>query len=40
MQIQGEHRRIAATHVLAVQILLHIHIEDFITYIWTPRTHF
>jgi hypothetical protein len=40
MQIQGEQHRISATHFLAVEILLHIHVEDFITYPWTPRTHF
>ena len=28
------------TRECAVEILLHIHVEDFITYPWTPRTHF
>jgi hypothetical protein len=35
MQIQG-----TAIHSLAVEMLLHIHIDDFITYPWTPRPHF
>ncbi len=40
VQIEGEQRRIATTYLFAVEILLHIHVEDFITYLWTPRTHF
>ena len=28
------------THKCAVEILLHIHVEDFIIYPWIPRTHF
>jgi hypothetical protein len=35
-----EHREIATIYSLAVAILLHIHVEDFITYPWIPRTHF
>ena len=27
------------THECAVEILYHIHVRDFITYPWTPRTH-
>jgi len=38
VEIQGEQRRIVAIYFLAVKILLHIHVEDFITYPWTPRT--
>ena len=40
MQIDGEQRRIATIYWLTVEILLHIHVEEFITYPWTPRTHF
>ena len=40
VQIEGEQRRIATIYLFAVEILLHIHVEDFITYLWTPRTHF
>jgi len=36
----GEQRAIAAIYFLAVEIILHIHVEDFITYQWIPRTHF
>ena len=39
MQIEGEQRRIATIYLLAAKILLHVHVEDFITYLWTPRTH-
>ena len=39
-QIQGEQRRISAIYFVAVEILLHIHVEDFITHPWIPRTHF
>ena len=40
VQIEGEQRRIATIYLLAVEILLHINVEDFITYPWTLRTHF
>jgi hypothetical protein len=40
MQIQGEQHGIAAIYFLEVNILLHIHVGDFITYLWTPKTHF
>jgi hypothetical protein len=40
VQIQGEQRRIATIYFLAVEILLHIHVEDFVTYLWTPKNHF
>ncbi len=40
VQIEGEQRRIATIYLFAVEILLHIHVEDFITYLWTPRTQF
>jgi hypothetical protein len=40
VQIEGEQRRIATIDLFAVEILLYIHVEDFITYPWTPRTHF
>jgi hypothetical protein len=40
VQIQGEQRTIAAIYFLAVEILLHTHVEDFITYPWTPKNHF
>ena len=35
-----EQRRIAIAHSLEVQMLFHIHVEDFITYPWTPETQF
>jgi hypothetical protein len=40
MQVQREQRRIATILFLAVEILLHILVEDFITYPWIPITHF
>jgi hypothetical protein len=40
MQIQGEQRRISAIYFLAIEIFLHIHVEDFITYPQTPKIHF
>ena len=31
LQIEGEQRTIATIYLLAVEIVLHIHVEDFIT---------
>ena len=40
MQIEGEQRSIATIYLLTVELLLRIHVEDFITYPWIPKTHF
>ena len=40
VQIEGEQRRIATIYLFAVEILLHIHVEDFITYPWIPKNSF
>ena len=40
MQIEGEHHKIATIYLLTIEILWHIHVEDFITYLWTLITHF